>query len=109
MLETLKGEKEIKVVKEQTEPTKKIKENIWSTFTELEMDFRDMHSLTRFCFEYMPSSIEMLDAKELSFSPNEYNVIINDMLAKIHELNLQLNSLNAAVRAMKLNEKKLSE
>lgn len=61
---------------------KKIK--IFSAFTELEIEFKDFYALTGFCFEYMPSSLEILDPLNLKITAKELNESLNDLLAKLH-------------------------
>jgi hypothetical protein len=62
---------------------KKIK--VWSTFTELEANFKSFDALTNFCFEFMPSSIEIIEPLELKIDAQEINNTLNDILARLHQ------------------------
>jgi hypothetical protein len=64
-------------------PEKNIK--VWSTFTELEADFKNFDALTNFCFEFMPSSIEILEPLEMKMEAQEINNSLNDILARLHQ------------------------
>ena len=60
-------------------------EKMFSTFTELELLFKDMKTLTKFVFEYMPSNIEILEPKDLKFGLTQANEFINELAAKMHQ------------------------
>src|SRR3989344_4735470 len=53
-----------KVLRSDIFEAKQIKE-FWSTFTEMELSFEGMDHLSGFCFEYMPSSLEILEPERL--------------------------------------------
>lgn len=73
---------------------KENKEGLWSTFSELELLFKDTQSLVGFCFDYVPSSVEILEPKNLKFDTNELSNLINDILAKLHQIGVSLKKLN---------------
>jgi len=95
VIEIIKANKEHEIIKNEiSEPTEsefpdpnnaenKIK--IWSTFTEIEADFQSFDALTNFCFEFMPSSIEILEPLELKIDAQEVNNTLNDILARLHQ------------------------
>jgi len=60
-------------------------EKMFSTFTELELLFKDMKTLTEFVFEYMPSNIEIIEPKDLKFGLNNANEFINKLTARMHQ------------------------
>jgi len=66
-------------------PSKKDeKVKVFSTFTEFEISFNDFDALTNFCFEFMPSSIEVIEPLELKIDAQEVNNSLNDILARLH-------------------------
>ncbi len=60
------------------------KVKIWSTLGEFEIEFKDFDALTNFCFEFMPSSIEIIEPLDLKISANDMNNTLNDILARLH-------------------------
>jgi hypothetical protein len=58
---------------------------IWSTLAELEVDFKDFYALTTFCFDFMPSSIEVLDPADLKIGALDTTNALNDLLARLHQ------------------------
>lgn len=81
----------------------KEKDGLWSTFSELELLFKDIKSLVGFCFEYVPSSIEILEPKDLKFDTNELSNLINDFLSKLHLIGIGLKKLNAENQILNKN------
>lgn len=79
--------KEISKAKEQEFPSpanKEEKVKIWSTLSEFEIIFKNFDALTNFCFEFMPSSIEILEPLNLKLGAQEMNDSLNDILARLH-------------------------
>jgi len=81
----------------------KEKEGLWSTFSELELLFKDAGSLVGFCFDYVPSSVEILEPKGLRFDTNELSNLINDFLAKLHQIGVSLKKLNSENQILNKN------
>ncbi len=73
----------------------------WSIFSEIEIKFDDINAITVFCFEYMPSSIEILDPEELSFESMTFGGFLNDLLARLHEYDMVVKNLQAENMVMK--------
>jgi len=94
VVEKIKGEKDIEVVEEQIFNAEK-QEEMFSTFAELGILFNNLQVLIEFCFDFMPSSIEILDPEKLSFDSNKFAGLVNDLLAKLHQMNLNLVQNNA--------------
>ena len=76
-------------------------EGFWSTFSEVDMTFKDMNDMIIFCFEYMPSSIEILNPGELNFKSNEMNNLFNDLLSKLHHYDMVVKNLTASNQLLK--------
>lgn len=79
-----------KLKKEQTVLKSEIaeaepKENIFTIYSELEIRFEDLSGLLDFCFESMPSSVEVVEPGELSISLSKLNGFLNDLQARLHE------------------------
>ena len=78
----------------------------WSVFTEIELKFDDINAITLFCFEYMPSSIEILEPEELKFGSMEFGGFINDLLARLHEYDMVVKNLQAENMVIKKKQEK---
>ena len=68
----------IKIIKETVEPAQKQNE-LFSTFVELDIEFEKMEELFGFCFDSMPSSVEILEPEELQITAGELSDHLNDL------------------------------
>jgi len=84
-----------KVLRSDIFEAKQIKE-FWSTFTEMELSFEGMDHLSGFCFEYMPSSLEILEPERLRLESKDFENAYNDLLGKLHHYDMSLKNTNAA-------------
>ena len=84
-----------KILRSDIFEAKQIKE-FWSTFTEMELSFEGMDHLSGFCFEYMPSSLEILEPERLRLESKDFENAYNDLLGKLHHYDMSLKNTNAA-------------
>ena len=90
------------VVKEQYAPTKDI-DKMFSTFVELEMAVKDVSALVGFCFDYMPSSIEIVRPEHITLINNEISDFLNDLQARLHTTDMLLKKIKAENTVLKKN------
>lgn len=102
ILETLKKEQNIKLKSDYIAETIQ-KKQIYSTFIEIEAEVENYVHLNYFCFNYGPSSIEILDTEKVTLTTRELNAAMNDLLQKLHEQNLLLSKLFAENKLLKTN------
>jgi len=94
VIELVDQDKNMKIIKKEISeprenefdhPTKKgEKIKVWSTFTEFEIEFKSFETLTNFCFEFMPSSIDIIEPVQLKIGAEEVNLTLNDILGRLH-------------------------
>lgn len=96
VLEKLKEKKDLRVLTEKRFESEKIKDKpFWSVFTEMEIEVRDIDALLGYCFDFMPSSIEILEPERLDFQCSELNNVLNDVLGRLHQYDMVLKNLYA--------------
>lgn len=66
---------------------------MWSAFVELEMLCKGLESVVRFCFEYMPSSIEIDKPDRMEVSSTITNRTFNDLMARLHKVDMIVKQL----------------
>ena len=73
--------------KEIHEPkqVKESKQEIYTTFTEVEIEFKDMPSLYKIVFTYMPSHIEIVEPEELRIKNFDLNLLMNELIRRLHQ------------------------
>ncbi|MDP2750685.1 MAG: hypothetical protein Q8O89_07690 [Nanoarchaeota archaeon] len=84
-------EKNIAVIKEEfseAEPQGE-KQELFSIFVELELIAKDPATLAWLCFDYMPSSVEILEPEYLKYKRNDFSGFINDLLARLHDIDMR--------------------
>ena len=57
-------------------------------FAELEVKTASLTHIINFCFEYMPSLIEIIEPYELKISSADVSSFLNDLQAKLHGVDM---------------------
>lgn len=60
----------------------------WAAFVDVEVKTALFQHITSFCFEYMPSIIEIIHPQELKLSDIEASTFLNDLQARLHEVDM---------------------
>jgi len=94
VIDKIKEEKDVKVEKQEIFDAKE-KEGIWSTYTELELLTKDISTLIGLCFDYMPSSVEIIKPSNLNFDTNSLGNLLNDLLTRLHQVDMVIKNLKA--------------
>ncbi|MBN1644920.1 hypothetical protein JW851_02690 [Candidatus Woesearchaeota archaeon] len=97
-----KLKKELDILKEDYEEAKP-QGKLFSTFVELEIKFKDTLQIIDFCFEALPSSIEILAPEELRFKSNDLSDFLNDLQSRLHEADMVVKSVRAQNKVLDLN------
>src|SRR3989344_862584 len=85
-IESLKGDKEIEIVKVNIADAEKQDNNFFSTYTEIEVWMKNIDKLVGFCFDALPSSVEIIEPETLRFSGSQLAGLLNDLQAKLHKI-----------------------
>lgn len=93
----IKKNNKIKVLKEEYSEAKKIEEgeNLFAVFVEIEALTKDSSELVFFCFDYMPSSIEIIEPEELKYIKSDFSGFLNDLQARLHTIDMALKQYKA--------------
>jgi len=105
----IKGNNHLQVVREHVSDVKNVKDKLFSGFIELELRGPGFNALNQFCYDYMPSSIEILDMEKITVPAQEVMDSVNDMLAKLHEYHAMITNLSSQVKVLQANNKKNEE
>ncbi len=81
----------------------KEQEGMWSAFVELELVVKGITKLIGFCFDYMPSSIEILKPDNLNMDSNSVADFLNDLQARLHSLDMAIKQQKAENDFLKRN------
>jgi hypothetical protein len=75
------------------EPEKR--NELWTAFVEIDMTFPNADALVGFCFESMPSSIDIIEPENVSFEAGVLTGLLNDLQARLHSVDMSLKTLTA--------------
>lgn len=75
----------------------------FSTFANYTLLFRDLDSCTRFCFDYHPSSVEIIDPAEIKFTVLDLTTFYNDLLGNLHDVDKVVRTIGAQNRILNAN------
>ena len=76
---------------------------LWSKFVELDIVIKGTSKLISFCFEYMPSSIEVMKPEQLIMTNAELSNFLNDLQARLHDVDMIVKKLKAENDFVKQN------
>lgn len=99
-VEKLKEDLDVKSA--EIEPAKE-QEKFFSTFVELEIYFDKLSDVIAFCFDSMPSSIEIIEPEEIKLQNNDLSNALNDLQAKNHELDMHVKNLKSTNQLLDQN------
>ena len=102
VIDKIKEEKGVKVEKQELFDAKE-KDGIWSTYTELEVLTKDISTLIGLCFDYMPSSVEIIEPSNLKFDTNSIGNVLNDLVMKLHQVDMVIKNLKAEKLTLERN------
>ncbi|MBI2125048.1 hypothetical protein HYU08_00675 [Candidatus Woesearchaeota archaeon] len=88
-MQNLKEKKQYQIVKEDYADLKKHEDgDLWMAFVELEARTNQVADIIDFCFDYMPSIIEIIEPEELKLSSLDVSAFLNDLQAKLHGVDM---------------------
>lgn len=96
-----------KVVDEKVHEAIETKEpkGLWSTFAEVELLLEGIDSLVSLCFDYMPSSIDILEPLNFNVKAKDLMDMLNDLTARLHQYDMFIKNLRAENMLLKGKEK----
>jgi hypothetical protein len=78
-------------------------DNYFSAFSELDLKFDSAGALIGFCFDYLPSSVEIIKPEQMGIGSVEMGGLLNDLLSKLHNVNMAVTQLKAENDNLKNN------
>jgi predicted transcriptional regulator len=104
-VQELKKEDGVKIIKEDYAEAeeKSGKKGMFSTFVELEIEFKDVDRLMWFSFDYMPSSIEIIEPEIIEQTCQGFTAYLNELQTKLHKLDMLIKNFEAENKVLKKN------
>ena len=101
-IEHIKQDSELVILNEEYSELKE-QGKLWSQFVELDLVVKGTQKLISFCFEYMPSSIEVIKPENLDMTNREISSFLNDLQARLHNVDMIVKQLKAENDFLRLN------
>ena len=96
IVDKVKENKDYGVTKEEIfDPKQQENKKLWSTFCELELEVKELQLLINFCFDFMPSSVEVLSPEKFQLTSDPINDMLNDLIGRLHQYDMLLKNLHA--------------
>ncbi len=76
---------------------------LFTQFVELQISFKDTGELLDFCFDSMPSTVEIMSPEKLELDMAFFEDFVNDLQAKLHQTDMMLKSLQAQKQVLDKN------
>jgi predicted transcriptional regulator len=90
-IEKIEKSKDLSIVKKElANPKKQENSKLYAIFAELEILVSNTKRLIEYCFDYMPSSVEIIDPEQLFYKKNDFTDFLNDMQARLHNVNMTM-------------------
>ncbi|MBI4151539.1 hypothetical protein HY496_01100 [Candidatus Woesearchaeota archaeon] len=85
----LKTDQKYTVISEEiAEIQKQEQQQLWMIFAELEIKTSSLGNIIGFCFDYMPSLVEVLEPSELIVQNADVSSLFNDLQARLHQVDM---------------------
>jgi len=87
-LDKVSKENGVEVVNKKVHEPKQIgdtKQELFTTFSETEINFKTLQDLLKIVFVYMPSHVEIVSPQEMSLKNFDLNTLINELVRKLHQ------------------------
>ena len=118
VIDTASEIKGLKIEDKKVEPVKSIKDEklgkteqkiqektgeLFSTFAEIEFRADNLDVVGSFCFDFLPSSLEILEPEEIKVDLQDISKIMNDVLSRIHSADHVVKTLKFQNSALQKN------
>ena len=90
LIEVLEKEKNVQVLSKEQKPAQVYEETLFCGFVETEILIESTKRLFDFVYDYMPSSIEVLEPSELRIKLADANMVLNELATKLHQQDIAL-------------------
>lgn len=78
-------------------------DKLFSQFVELQISFKDAHELLNFCFDSMPSTVEIMSPEKMELDMAKFEDFLNDLQGRLHQTDMMLKGLQAQKQVLDKN------
>jgi len=93
LLDVLEKEKNAKVIRRDQHKSEVYEETLFSTFAEVTILVENLRRFMNIIYDYMPSSIEIVEPQEIKIKYLDLNVVMNELANSLHRHDIELKKL----------------
>lgn len=110
-IDALEKDKKAELLEKKLHPAQQVKDtqNVFSTFAEIEILVQDISRLIEIIFDYMPSSVEIIEPPNFSLKLEDANAVLNDLATKLHQYDALLKKSRIELGILTQRIKELEE
>ena len=102
LIEKIKEDSELTLERQEIfEPVELQDMKLFSSFVEADIKFAGIDKLVGFCFDFTPSSVDILEPLSFIFDAKFMNCILNDFVTKLHRYTMLIRNLDAEYALLK--------
>jgi len=102
LIETIKSDSELVIEKKEVFEAVEVPElKLFSAFVEADIKFVNIEKLIGFCFDYTPTSIEVIEPMTFMLDARFLNCMLNDVVTKLHKYTMLIRNLDAEYAVLK--------
>lgn len=103
-VDNLKKDKKIEFIHEDyADPEQVENSTLFTTFVEFEVIMKDITRVIEFCFDFMPSSVEIIEPTNIILQNKVMNGLLNDIQARLHKVDMVLKNQSQENKILKKN------
>jgi len=108
-IEAMEKEKKVNVLNKKIHKAVLVKESkdVYTTFAEIEILVDGLYKLIEIVFDYMPSSVEIVEPTTLSMKLEDANALLNDLAMRLHQYDALLKKGRLELEILKRKLKEL--
>ncbi|HLD07263.1 MAG TPA: hypothetical protein VJC16_07090 [Candidatus Nanoarchaeia archaeon] len=95
VVDNIQNDSAYELLKHEVFPAVPQDDGLFNAFAEAEVLFRSPDRFAAFCFDYAPSSVEIIEPESLQYSARDLSSLMNDILLRLHTMNVHLKNQNA--------------
>ncbi len=103
----IKESEKLIFIREESSDPKEVEDSMFSIFSEIELMAKGTDAVINFCFDYMPSSIEVIEPNILKYSSSAFTDFLNDLQTRLHNLDMLVKTTRSKNKALNRNTENL--
>jgi cell shape-determining protein MreC len=108
-IKKLENEDKINLLNAKTFESEELENKFWSSFVEIEFKAPNIKNVLDVCFDYTPTTLEILEPAGIELDTEYLAAMFNDLLSKMHQFIAVLKNTEAENILLKEEVKKLKQ